>query len=69
MRRGGFEEQEGAGDHKVYRLKWDTNDYVLTPKEILSGLFIRYLISRGKLSEYGLGTETGGGWIDCDSSD
>ncbi|MCL5266296.1 MAG: hypothetical protein M1343_14075 [Chloroflexi bacterium] len=57
MRRGTFEENDGAGGQKVYRLKWDATQYVLTPREILSGLFIRYLISHGKLSEYFAGTE------------
>ena len=56
VRRGMFEtndENDSSGGQKVYRLRWDTKQqYVLTPKETLSGLFIRYLISRGKLSEF-----------------
>lgn len=52
MRRGTFEEDSSGGDQKVYRLRWEAKKYTLTPKEVLSGLFIRYLISRGKLSEF-----------------
>ncbi len=52
MRRGSFQEDDYTGGQKVYRLRWDSKQYVLTSKEVLSGLFIRYLISRGKLSEY-----------------
>ncbi len=52
MRRGTFEEEDNAGGQKVYRLKWESKKYVLTPKEVSFGLFIRYLISRGKLNEF-----------------
>ncbi|MBI2955444.1 MAG: hypothetical protein HYY30_14110 [Chloroflexi bacterium] len=53
MRKGTFEEEgDSAGGQKVYRLKWNKRQYTLTSKEILSGLFVRYLISRGKLSEF-----------------
>jgi hypothetical protein len=51
MRRGSFEQDDYTGGQKIYRLRWDNKQYVLTSKEVLSGLFIRYLISRGKLSE------------------
>lgn len=51
MRRGRFEEREGASGEKYYRLTWE-KQYSLSSKEVLSGLFIRYLISRGKISEF-----------------
>lgn len=57
MRRGSFHEDDYTGGQKVYRLRWEAKQYALTPKEVLSGLFIRYLISRGKLSEYFPGAE------------
>ncbi len=69
MRRGSFEEQEGAGDQRVYRLRWDATQYVLTPKEILSGLFVRYLISQGKLSEFDSAPELSAGRVQCENAD
>ncbi len=52
MRKGRFEEREGPGGEKYYRLTWEQKQCSLSSKEVLSGLFIRYLISRGKLSEF-----------------
>jgi hypothetical protein len=55
--RGKCEGQDSGDGRRVYRLRWETRDraaireYRLSEREILGGMFIRYLIDRGKLSE------------------
>ncbi len=50
MRRGVFEEHEYQDGRRVFRLRW-VEEVELTPEEQARGEFIRFLISRGKLSE------------------
>lgn len=68
MRSGKFEEREGKGGEKYYRLTWDprqpslsTKESSLSPKEVMACLFTRYLISRGKLDEFKVSTRTNRG--------
>lgn len=57
MWRGAFEGEESGEGRRVYRLRWQprTQDgdevALLTEGEMRNGLFIRYLIDHGKLSE------------------
>lgn len=52
MRRGAFEECDGEGDQRNFRLKWGEEVHRLTTSEVSHAKFIRYLICRGKLNEY-----------------
>lgn len=52
MRRGYFEKQEDPNGRIVYRLRWYDRSEPLTALETVRGAFIRYLIERGKLSEF-----------------
>lgn len=56
MRRGDFEYSGDDGDQPVFRIRWLDEDSVdtctgLTPEEMQRGLFIRYLIQSGRVSE------------------
>ena len=54
---GTFEGEEYGDGRRVYRLRWQSKEQVgtkehrLTEREVRGGLFIRYLIGQGKLSE------------------
>ena len=54
---GKFEGEESGDGRRTYRLKWQSKEHSasrehrLTEREIRGGLFIRYLIGHGKLSE------------------
>ena len=55
--RGTFDGEEYGDGRRVYRLRWQlaeqsaSREHRLTEREIRGGLFIRYLIGQGKLSE------------------
>ena len=52
MRRGYFEKHTDSNGRVVYRLRWYDRSEPLTEIETARGAFIRYLIQRGKLSEF-----------------
>lgn len=64
MRRGAFEERESEGGKKYYQLRWESRQSSLSSQEVLAGLFIRYLISRGKLSEFSVPAQLSSGQDD-----
>jgi hypothetical protein len=50
VRQGTFEPDQNAGGSKRFRLRWQP-EQLLTEDEKNYGLFVRYLIERGRLSE------------------